>query len=205
MDLVYYASWAFFRSLTKILYRIKISGKEQFPKTGGFIIASNHQSYLDPPVVGSWAPRLVYFLTKAELWENKLVGWYLTHAHAVPVKRGEMDRKASRAIIGKITSGDGVTIFPEGTRSTTGEFLEPKAGIGMIAMKAECPIVPTYVSGFNRLKDVFFGRAKLTITYGEMIPAEWIMAQGSGKEGYQAIAQRVMREIQKIKDSQSIS
>ncbi len=203
MQLVYYTGWTVFRSITKILFRIKISGKENFPKTGGFILAANHQSYLDPPVVGSWAPRPVYFMTKAELFENKILGWYLTNTNAIPVRRGEMDRQAIRAILNVITSGNGITIFPEGTRSSTGEFLEPKAGIGMIAKKAECPIIPAYVSGFNQLKDVFWGKAKLSITYGKPISAEWVMAQEKGKTGYNAIAQHVMAGIREIKKNQS--
>ena len=203
MKLVYYSGWSFFRTITKILFRIKVNGKENFPKTGGFILASNHQSYLDPPVVGSWAPRSVYFMTKAELFENKILGWYLWNTNARPVKRGAMDRHAIKTILGIIADGYGVTIFPEGTRSVTGEFLEPKAGIGMIAKKAQCQIIPTYVSGFNCLKDVFFGKAKLTITYGKPISAEWVMAQEAGKSGYSAIAQHVMDEIQKIKEMQA--
>ncbi len=204
MKLVYYTGWTFFRSITKLLFRIKISGKENFPKTGGFILASNHQSYLDPPVVGSWAPRLVYFMTKAELFENKFLGWYLTNTNARPVKRGQMDRQAIKTTLDIIAEGHGITIFPEGTRSTTDQFLAPKAGIGMIAAKANCPIIPAYVNGFNRLKDCFFGKTRLSITYGEMIPAEWVMEQAKGKEGYNAIAQRVMLEIRKIKDTQAV-
>ncbi len=205
MRLVYYTGWTFFRLVTKIFFRIKISGKENFPKTGGFILASNHQSYLDPPVVGSWAPRVVYFMTKSELFENRLLGWYLTNTNARPVKRGVMDRQAIKTTLDIIKDGHGMTIFPEGTRSVSGELLEPKAGIGMIAVKAQCPIIPAYVNGFNRLKDCFFGKAKLTITYGKMIPADWVMAQAKGKDGYGAISQRVMSEIQKIKDNQTIS
>lgn len=205
MKLVYYTGWTFFRAITKIFFRIKISGKENFPKNDGFILASNHQSYLDPPVIGSWAPRVVYFMTKAELFENKLLSWYLYNTNARPVKRGVMDRQSIKTTLDIIADGQGMTIFPEGTRSTTGEFLEPKAGIGMIAAKAQCPIIPTYVNGFNRLKDCFLGKMKLTITYGKMIPADWVIAQAKGKEGYNAIAQRVMAEIQKIKEKQLLS
>ncbi len=205
MKLVYYTGWTFFRSITKILFRIKISGQENFPKKGGFILASNHQSYLDPPVVGSWAPRPVYFMTKAELFKNKALEWYLNNTNAIPVRRGEMDRQAIRAILDVISSGNGITIFPEGTRSQSGEFLDPKAGIGMIAKKAECPIIPTYVSGFNQLKNVFWGKAKLSITYGKPIQTEWVVSQEKGKVGYSAIAQHVMDEIRKIKLSQSNS
>lgn len=74
MRIVYYCGWTFFRLITKIFFRIKVSGKSNFPKKGGFILAANHQSYLDPPVVGSWAPRVMHFMTKAELFENKILG-----------------------------------------------------------------------------------------------------------------------------------
>ena len=200
--IVYYFGWSFFRVITKLFFGIKIKGKENFPKTGGFILAPNHQSYLDPPVVGSWAPRVVYFMTKSELFKNPILGWYLFHTNARPVKRGMMDKSAIKLTLDIIAEGQGMTIFPEGTRSVTGEFLEAKAGIGMIASKAKCPIIPTYVSGFNNLKGCFWGKDKLTITYGEMIPYEWIEAQGTGKESYIIIAQRVMEEISKIKANQ---
>lgn len=200
MHIIYYIGLVLIRIFTKLFFRIKIYGKEHVPKEGGFILASNHIAYFDPPILGSWTPRMVYFMGKKELFDNKIFGWLMTQCHTLPVKRGVLDRNAIRVSLDKINKGYGMTIFPEGTRSKTGSFLEPKPGIGLIARQAECDIVPAYISGFNRLKDCFWGKEKLIIRFGEIIPADWVKAQSSDKDGYHAIAQEVMRNIRKTKE-----
>lgn len=199
MKFVYYFGWTSIRILTKLVFRIKIYGKKQVPVTGGIILASNHISYYDPPVVGTWMPRQVYFMGKQELFEKKFYAWYLRQCNTIPVKRGTLDRAAIHACLKVIRDGYCMTIFPEGTRSKTEDFLEPKSGIGMIAKRGKCGIIPAYIHGFNKLKDCFFGKEKMGIIYGKEIPYEWIDAQPKGKEGYEIIAQRVMSEIRALK------
>ncbi|KAA3630923.1 MAG: 1-acyl-sn-glycerol-3-phosphate acyltransferase [Calditrichaeota bacterium] len=202
MNFVYAFGWLIVRIVTKIFFRIKVYNKEFVPKEGGFLLASNHISYYDPPVLGTWTPRIVYFLGKEELLNSPIKKWFFGKMHTMPVKRGAMDRRAIQSCIDRVKEGHGMIIFPEGTRSKTDDFLPGKAGIGLIAKKANCDIVPVYIHGFNKLKDVFFGKDKLTITFGEKIPASWVEAQTSDKNGYVVISQHVMGEIAKLKENQ---
>ncbi len=165
--------------ISKLVFRIRISGRENFPKSGGFILATNHISYYDPPLVGSWAPRQVYFFAKQELFKNKLFGWLIRQTNALPVKAGS-DRPSGAGDVARMSSGKGygLTIFPEGTRSKTDDFLDPKPGSGCWRCEAGCPIVPGYLHGANKLKDCFLGRERMSMRYGEPFPAEWVKSFG---------------------------
>ncbi|MFQ5454417.1 MAG: lysophospholipid acyltransferase family protein, partial [Candidatus Zixiibacteriota bacterium] len=145
MKIIYYSSWLLFRIISKFVFRIKVSGQQHIPKKSGFILATNHISYYDPIIVGSWINRQIYFLAKKELFKNKFFAWILKGTNSLPVRRGGFDRKALELSINVITNGNGLTFFPEGTRSKTDNFLDPKPGIGMIAIKAKCPVIPGYI------------------------------------------------------------
>lgn len=188
----YYSGWLTTRILSRILFGIKVQGQENIPRTGGFIIASNHISYYDPPIVGSWSTRQMAFLAKKELFANRIFGSVLRRVNAMPVSRGSVDREALRQSIQTIRSGLGLVFFPEGTRSRTDKFLEPRAGIGMVASKAECPVVPAYLHGPNKLRDCFRRRERMAVIYGEPISSEWILSCGASKEGYLKIATTIM-------------
>ncbi len=200
MKILYYSGWTLTRVISKLIFRIRISGRKHFPRSGGFVLATNHRSNFDPLLAGSWAPRQVYFLAKQELFRNKFFGWVITCTNALPVRRGTIDRHALELTDQVIRNGFGMTIFPEGTRSKTEEFLEAKPGVGMIAIRSGCPIVPGYIHGSNKLKDCFWGKERMSITYGEPIPAEWVSAQEATKEGYVAVTEEVMRRIGVIRD-----
>ncbi len=200
IKILYYAGWSLTRIISTLIFRIKTYGQEHFPETGGCIVATNHISYFDPLMVGSWAPRQMYFLAKRELFKNKIFGNVIHRTNALPISRGTVDREALRQSMEVIKDGFPLLVFPEGTRSKTGEFLEPKLGIGMMARRAECPIVPGYIQGSNRLKDCFWGRIRMMIVYGEPIPAEWVRAQPADKDGYMAIGREVMRRITALRE-----
>jgi len=195
----YWAGWSLTRIISKLIFRIKTSGQENVPPSGGFILASNHISYYDPPLVGSWITREVYFFAKKELFKNRLFGALITATNSLPVNRYGIDRQSIRLAVDAIKRGFGLTVFPEGTRSRTEEFLSPKPGIGMIAARAGCPIAVGYLHGSNKLKDCFWGRDRMTMTYGETFPAEWVKSFPATKEGYQQIAEAVMERIGQIK------
>ncbi len=199
MKILYYAGWTISRLISKFIFRIKVSGQEHFPKSGGFILATNHISYYDPPLAGSWAPRQVYFFAKKELFENRFFGFIIRRTNAVPVKRGTIDRQAIELSVDVIKRGFGLTIFPEGTRSKKDGFLDPKPGVGLLAIQAQCPIVPGYLHGTNRLRKCFWGREKMSITYGEPFSAEWVKSFPADREGYQRIAEAVMDRIGELK------
>jgi len=203
MKILYFSGWELFRILSRFVFRVRVSGQENLPKSGGFILASNHISYFDPPLVGCWVPRAIYFFAKKELFDHKLFGAILRRVNALPVRRGTIDRKALEMAIETVKQGHGLTVFPEGTRSKTGEFMAPKLGVGVIARQAKCPIVPAYLSGADRLSECLTGRRKLRVTYGESLSAEWVTSFPADRAGYLKIAEAVMARIGQLRDSMS--
>ena len=184
-----------------VFFRLKCTGREHIPKSGPFLLCSNHISYFDPPIVGSWSPREVYFFAKAELFKVPMLGWIIRQTNAIPVKRGTIDRGALDAAVEILKAGYGLTVFPEGTRSKDGAPIPVKPGIGLLAMRYPVPIVPCYLHGANRLKDVFWGRERLYLRYGEPISADWIASQPEGREGIEAIATEVEKRIAALREA----
>ncbi|NBJ70476.1 MULTISPECIES: lysophospholipid acyltransferase family protein [Clostridia] len=173
------------------LFRIHVIGKENVPESGPVIICSNHISNFDPPVVGITSPRNIYFMAKGELFEHPLLGKLLTSIQAFPVKRGMRDRNALRKGLQVLEAGHTLGLFPEGTRSKTGELRKPLAGAGFFALRSAAAIVPCAIIGsykpFRRLK----------VVYGEPIPMETIR---ESKTSAQDTADIIMEEIQKLLD-----
>ncbi len=198
-NIVYWMGWSLTRIISKLFFRVRTVGQENIPPKGGFILATNHMSYYDPPLVGSWISRELYFFAKKELFKNRLFAATIRTTNALPVNRQGVDRQAIRLAVAAIKRGFGLTMFPEGTRSRTDKFLSPKPGIGMIASRAECPIAVGYIHGSNRPGDCFRGREQLSITYGETFSADWVKSFPASKEGYRQIATAVMERIGELK------
>lgn len=181
-----------------IIFRIKVIGRENIPKElGGCIIASNHISNNDPPFVGIVFKGKYTFMAKEELFRNRLFGWLIRKLGAFPVKRGAKDFAAIDAAIESLHKGRTFIIFPEGTRSKTGELGKPKSGVSLIAVRAQAPVIPVYVK-YGRKK---FRRNAL-MCIGEAIPREEFAAVDlSDKRAIHTISNRIMGEIAKLKAS----
>jgi 1-acyl-sn-glycerol-3-phosphate acyltransferase len=138
---------------------VKVTGRENFPRSGAFLVCSNHISNADPPLVAGWLTpllgRQMHILAKQSLFIGPL-GWILRRLGATPVKSGGRDIEAYRVARGVLERGDVLTIFPEGTRSPTGVMQEPKPGVAMLGTRMAVPILPVGVSG----SDLFLGRGK---------------------------------------------
>jgi 1-acyl-sn-glycerol-3-phosphate acyltransferase len=192
----YRLSWMFLNLVERVLFGFLVTGRERIPKTGAVIIASNHISYYDPPVVGSGVPREVYFLAKEELFQNRLFGWLISKYNAIPLRRSVGDVGAFKKAVALLRQGRAVLMFPEGTRSLTGKLLKPKPGVGMIAALTSSPVVPAYVRGTNRLRDVLLRKSRLEVIFGDPIVPSGRPGRGaSGKDEYGAITQEIMRRI----------
>ena len=142
-DLTKLSCWVVFRGG----FGLEVRGKEHVPRRGPFIVASNHCSFLDPPVVGTACPRRLTFLARADLFQRPLLGAFLRGVHAVPLRRGEGDRAALSMAKQLLASGQPVAIFPEGTRQLSGILGEARRGVGLLAETTGVPVIPAFVSG----------------------------------------------------------
>jgi len=138
---------------------MEVIGKENMPKEGGVLLCTNHIHNFDPPIVGIVAPRPVHFMAKEELFSVPILGRLVPHLNAFPVKRGMSDREALRKGLKVLKDGHVLGLFPEGTRSKTGELGKGLAGAGFFALRTDAAVVPCAIIGpykvFSRLKVVF--------------------------------------------------
>ena len=199
MNLLYRCGWILSRFVSYVIFRMKVTGSENIPREGGFLPACNHASYFDPPFVGGLLNFPVHYMAKRELFRNRLSGAILRRLHAIPTARGEVDRAALHRFMGVVQSGGVLLVFPEGTRSKSGEFQKARAGVGLIAHKVKAPIIPVYLHGTNDLSACFWGRDRLRAVIGRPVVAEWLASLPKGKETYQLVADTVMERIAELK------
>lgn len=162
--------WSTIRLLLRFLFsmaaRIRLRGRYNLPTSGPFIIASNHLSWFDVPIIPAFMHRKVIAMAKEELFKSK-IGWLVRFLGAFPVKRGEGDRQSIRAAEQQLKQGNLLLIFPEGTRSKAHTLAKGHAGLGMIALRSGAPIVPVAVWGTEKMLKTF--RPYVTISFGEPI------------------------------------
>ena len=160
--------WISLRAIARLVFflvlSVKLVGIKNVPKNGPFIIASNHLSWTDIPLVPAYLSPKVVYLAKEESFQGR-IGRLVTLQGAVPVKRGEADRQLLRASDALLKRGKILIIFPEGTRSKSRQLLQAHAGVGMIALRAGVPVIPVAVCGSEHALKKF--RPHVTITYGE--------------------------------------
>ncbi len=178
------------RVFVLFVFRVKVEGKENFPQSGGAILAVNHRSNWDVIVIGVITPRILRFMAKAELFKNKLFGSVISMLGAFPVKRGKGDIGAIKSAMGILKNGEVMLMFPEGRRSV-GDTASAKGGVVVISQMAEVPIIPAYISGEYKFM------RKLTIRFGEPITIS--KDQKLTGEEVQQKADDVMKKIRLLK------
>ncbi len=128
-------------------FGIKSTGFESIPTEGPLIIICNHVSGFDPPVVGTLVRRPLYYMTKAELFRFRPLGFLIRLVHAYPVKRGKPDRQALRTSLSLLTAGRALLIFPEGHRTATGDLQPARSGSIFLSKRTGAKIVPIGIAG----------------------------------------------------------
>lgn len=136
------------RPSTRLLFNARVSGEEHVPEHGPLVVASNHVSYLDPPILGTWFPRTISFMAKRELFDIPVLGYLITTTHAFPVNREAGDVGAIRRALHILKAGGVVGVFPEGRRNLAGEA-QARSGAVLLAATAHCPLVPVALVGTN--------------------------------------------------------
>jgi len=166
---------AILRPLTAGLFAAHVSGEDLVPKNGPLVVAANHRSYLDPPLLGSWFPRTIHFMAKQELFRIFGISWLIKQWHAFPVDRDRADLGSIRRALHILKDGGVVGIFPEGTRNLDGEA-KARGGAVMLAAIAGCPLVPVaLVNTQNAVRRLRASKVEVRI-------GEPMLLQGSGRK-----------------------
>lgn len=149
--MLYVIARAILRVVLKIAFKTQIEGEGNIPSEGPVILVANHLSMLDPIVLGCAVSRPVRFMAKHELFSNRLFARVLEGLGAFPVRRGQADREAFHKALEVLSRGQVLGVFPEGTRSLTGQLQAPYSGAVVLAEKTGAPIVPVGIVGTDRI------------------------------------------------------
>lgn len=169
-------------------FGLEVRGQRHVPRRGAFILASNHLSYLDPPLLGAACPRRLAFLARADLFRAPLLAAFMRGVHVIALQREATDIAAVREALARLRRGDAVAIFPEGGRQFSGQLGSAKRGVALLAFAADVPIVPVFVRGTfeawppgaRRLR-----RAKIRVAFGPPIPYTATTPPPAGSPGSQ--------------------
>ena len=184
--------------LGRILFRLRVVHPERIINRGPVIFAANHESYLDPPLIGSAADRAIFFLARKSLLTVPLLGWLLPKLNVIPIDQEGSDRAALRALIHLLKADEAVLIFPEGERTMDGRVRPPLPGLGFVIAKTRAPVIPVRIFGARKALPRGSARLRLcpvTIVIGEVIHFPTAELDAPGREVYTALSQRVMDAI----------
>ncbi len=204
MNFSYRCGWLFFRGVFAVYFRWRVIDPDHVPTTGGVILAANHASYIDPPLVGAGLHRDINYLARQSLFRFPLMGRILHSWNSVPVDREGGGAKGLKIILDRLLGGAGIILFPEGTRSSDGNLQPARPGIGLIVAKSSAPVVPVRVFGsfeaWGRNRKIPRPK-KVTVKYGAPMQFEKLRAETKdcsrerSKEIYQQIADEIMAAI----------
>ena len=187
------------QGIFQAFFRGEVVGTDHVPVSGPYLIACNHASHLDPPLIGCQIGRQMRFFARKTLWDSKFVGWWLTQIESIAVDRDSGDVGAIRKVLAALNEDRAIVLFPEGTRSPDGHLQKPKAGVGLMACKSGVLVVPCRIYGSYEA----YGKGRLlprlgtpiTIVFGAPISARDYDDPALGKARYETAAQRIMDRI----------
>ena len=203
MTLVYGVCHYWLRASFDMFFRGEVAGTENLPRTGPFLIAANHASHLDPPLIGSHVPRQMCFFARKTLWSGAAASWWLDAVGTIPVDRdGGQDVAALKRVLRALADGKVMILFPEGTRSPDGQLQPPKPGVGFIVCKTQVPVVPARIFGsfeaFGKGAKVPALGTPVSVAFGRPLPPSFYDEPKAGKERYQIASARIMGEVAKL-------
>lgn len=201
MNFYYWLGYHLSRLLARLFFGFRIIHRERVIQAGPVILATNHQSFFDPPLAGNAADRAIFFLAKKSLMDLPILGWLLPKLNVIPVNLEGGDRSALKALIRILSAGECALVFPEGTRTPDGNLQPAEPGLGLVIAKTRAPVVPMRIFGAYDAWPIHgkirFG-PKITVVVGEPIYFSDVELSGHGKDLYQRLSQRVMDAIAAI-------
>ncbi len=199
MTFWYLLGYSLSKAIAKTFFNYRVIGAENMIEEGPCIIAANHCSYLDPPLVGVACKRAIHYLARKSLLDAPILGPILPELNVIPVEQKNADRSALMGAIRVVRSGGAVLIFPEGTRSPDGQLQQAQPGIGMIVAKTGVPVVPVRIRGAYTVlprgaKLPIAGRISLTI--GD--PLTRLTGGCNDREAYGLISETVLESVARL-------
>ena len=201
MKTTYWIGHTIFRAAAKAFFRYQVVGRDKLVQQGSVLIASNHESFLDPPLVGIAYDDDVFYLARKTLFRGPC-SWLYPRWNAIPVDQDAPDMSSLKRIVKILRGGERVVVFPEGARTLDGNLQPGEAGVGLIAVKSQATIQPVRIFGAREALPRGSGRLRfypITIVVGDAIELTDEERNAKGREAYQAISDRIMVEIAKIK------
>lgn len=201
MNWVYWAGYTTFKAASRAFFQYRVIGREKLVEDRGVLVASNHESYVDPPLVGIAFDKATYYLARKTLFKG-IFKWIYRKWQAIPVDQEKPDMTSLKRIIKLLRGGERVIIFPEGARTEGGNLQKAQAGTGLIVAKSKVMVQPVRIFGAREALPRGSGKmrfAPITIVVGDAIEFTPEELAGRGRDAYQAIADRIMDEIGKIK------
>jgi 1-acyl-sn-glycerol-3-phosphate acyltransferase len=201
MKWIYWIGWMSFGAAFRSLFGMRVTGGENLITEGPVLVASNHQSYLDPPLIGNLYKDEMVYLARKTLFVG-IGRWLYSKWNAIPVDQDRPDMASLKTIIRKLKEGHRVLVFPEGARTEDGNLGEAAPGIGLIAVKSGAPIQPVRISGAREALPRGSGRirfARITVSVGPPIvlsPEE--LKAAKSKDDYDRLAKRIMAAIEAL-------
>ena len=191
--------WVLYFVVSKVLYFVKIEGKENIPKGRNCVMMGNHQHIFDPLMLALCVPdREIHFMGKKELWNNKVLAWAFTKVHGFPVDRGNMDMGAIRTAMNVLKEGNTLGIFPEGTRSKTGHMLPLLGGAAMMALRSKCDVIPVYIDGNYK------PFRRMVVRVGKPVEMQDLLAGRVTKEACEELNHRIEAEFARLSGGKSL-
>lgn len=202
MTWIYWLGWTLFGSAYRSLFGLKVVGREHLVTEGAVLVVSNHESFLDPPLVGTLYRDDMYYLARKSLMKGPVLTWIYKAWNSIPVDQERPDMTSLKAIIKLLKAGERVLVFPEGERNLDGNIGEAQPGVGLIAAKAGAVIQPVRIRGAREALPRGSGRIRfcqvsLHIGAPIRLTSEEI-SMAKGKEGYKALADRLMNAVKAL-------
>lgn len=201
MRWIYWSGWLLFGAAFRGLFGMRIVGRENLITEGAVLVASNHQSYLDPPLIGNLYQTEMVYLARKTLFKG-FFRWLYNQWNAIPVDQDRPDIASLKTIIRKLKEGNRVLVFPEGSRTLDGSIGEAAPGIGLIAVKSGAVIQPVRIRGAREALPRGSGRIRLSRISVHVGPAIRLspeeLAKIKEKTGYEKVAKRIMASIEAL-------
>jgi 1-acyl-sn-glycerol-3-phosphate acyltransferase len=191
----YWLAQVAIRASAHLLLGYRVSGTENIPREGGFLLASSHKSYLDPLVVGAALPRELRYFSKRELFANPFFGWLIRSFGAVPVERVGADRRALTLALKILEQGEGLIVFPEGTRIRRPGVAEAKPGIGMLAVRSGVPVIPCWAGSTWDPHRSLLRRVPVHVRFGPPLVFAAPTEPAEARRAYEGAAAEIMAAI----------